>query len=110
MLEHTASLTAFLRYLKAGDPLPIPEREGWSDMIRRTTAPGALCEVSYDHYDYFRDVLPPRWMGHGGYAFGEGADYLRLFWTVQERHFSRQLTADENRIFCRLVGIGLSSG
>ena len=41
MSEHTASLGAFIRYLKKGDPSPLPDREVWSDMIRLTTAPGA---------------------------------------------------------------------
>lgn len=110
MFEHAASLTAFLRYLKTGNSMPIPEGEGWSDMIRRTTVQGALCEVTEENYDYFLDVLPPRWIGQGGFAFGEGADYVRLFWKSKEKCYSRQLTADENRIFSRLVRIGLSSG
>ena len=111
MTEHTVSLSAFIRYLKAGTPAPLPEREGWSDMIRRTTAPGALCQVDEETYDYFLDVLPPRWMGNGGFAFGEGADHLRLFWKGPgDTYFSRQMTAEENVTFCRLAGIGLTSG
>ena len=110
MSEHTASIGAFIRYLKTGDPSPLPNREVWSDMIRLTTAPGALCEVTEDTYDYFLDVLPPRWMGREGFAFGEGMDYVRLFWKSAEKYFSRQLTQEENATFCRLAGIGLTSG
>ena len=66
--------------------------------------------MAEDTYDYFLDVLPPRWMGRGGFAFGEGADHIRLFWKAGDRFLSRQLTADENATFCRLAGIGLTSG
>ena len=110
MSEHTTSLGAFIRYLKKGDPSPLPDREVWSDMIRLTTASGALCEVSEDTFDYFLDVLPPRWMGREGFAFGEGMDYVRLFWKAEGKFLSRQLTRDENVTFCRLAGIGLTSG
>lgn len=77
--RHEWSLTAFIQYPKVGDALPLPDREGWSDMIRRTSAPGATCQVAEETYDYFLDVLPPRWMSREGFAFGEGADYLRHF-------------------------------
>ena len=111
MTDEAAKLCAFIRFLRTGAPEPLTEREGWSDMIRRTTAPGALCQVDEATYDYFVDVLPPRWMGSGGFAFGEGADHLRLFWKGEgETYFSRQLTAEENVTFCRLARIGLTSG
>src|SRR4051812_6197610 len=99
---HESSLTAFIRYLKVGPASPLPVKEEWSDMIRRTTAPGAACQVTEETYDYFLDVLPPRWMGREGFAFGEGFDNLRLFWKEAGGMFvSRQLTAEENVTFCR---------
>ena len=110
MSEHSASIGAFIRYLQAGVPSLLPKGEIWSEMIRRMTAPGALCEVSEDTFDYFLDVLPPRWMGREGFAFGEGMDYVRLFWKSGEKFLSRQLTREENVTFCRLAGIGLTSG
>jgi hypothetical protein len=109
--SHETSLTAFLHYLKVGPAAPLPAKEGWSDLIRRTTTPGAACQVTEETYDYFLDVLPPRWMGREGFAFGEGCDHLRLFWQGPGgTFFSRQLTAEENVTFCRLAGIGLTSG
>ena len=110
MSEYKTSLGAYLRYLKTSEPAPLPDREAWSDMIRRTTAAGAACEVSEDTFDYFLDVLPPRWMGREGFAFGEGMDDVRLFWKSAEKFFSRQLTCEEHETFCRLTGIGLTSG
>ena len=53
-------------------------------------------------------------MGNGGFAFGEGADPLRLFWAMNtqfgRQYFCRQLTEDETTLFCRLARIGRSSG
>ena len=42
-------------------------------MIARTTLFGRVCEVAGETYDYFLEVLPPRWMGmgNGGFAFGD---------------------------------------
>ena len=87
-----------------------------ADADGRTTAAGYVCEVDGETYDYFLDVLPPRWMGmgNGGFAFGEGADQLRLFWAMNtqfgRQYFCRQLTEDETTLFCRLARIGRSSG
>jgi len=102
-------LSALVARLKHGAVVPLPPTEQWAEMIARTTSPGAICEVAEDTYDYFLDVLPPRWMG-AGFAFGEGADHLRLFWRSGGRFFCRQLDADEHAEFCRLANIGLSSG
>jgi len=44
-----------------------------------------------------------------GFAFGEGMDYVRLFWKSEGKFLSRQLTREENVTFCRLAGIGLTS-
>ena len=110
----TTTLGELVARLKQGTAVPLPDREDWPGMIARTTAPGRVCEVAGDTYDYFLDVLPPRWMGGGGFAFGEGADPLRLFWAANTPHgrqyFCRQLDAAETRRFCRLAGIGLTSG
>lgn len=101
----------FVNRLKAGRVVPRPPDEPWKQMIERTGQLGRVCEVDEDTYDYFLDVLPPRWMGSGSiFAFGEGADPLRLFWQSGKERFCRQLSAEENATFCRLAGIGLTSG
>ena len=80
-------------------------------MVTRISNPGQVAEIDEPTFDYFLDVLPPRWMGAGGFAFGEGSDRLRLFWRSQDRrYFCRQLDEGENRAFCSLVGIPLTSG
>jgi hypothetical protein len=111
----TMALSEFLAQLKRGEPVPVPDHESWSAMIARTTLPARVCEVNGETYDYFLEVLPPRWMGMGdGFAFGEGGDEIRLFWTANtqfgRQYFCRQLDVDENVQFCRLARIGLTSG
>ena len=111
-----STLGELVARLKQGHWLPRPVNEDWTGMIGRTTAAGYVCEVEGETYDYFLEVLPPRWMGmgNGGFAFGEGADQLRLFWAMNtqfgRQYFCRQLTEDETTLFCRLARIGRSSG
>ena len=62
-------------------------------------------EVSEDNYDYFLDVLPPKWMGRGGFAFAEGEEPLRYFWKASGKCYCHQLTWDETVSFCRAAGI-----
>jgi hypothetical protein len=99
-----------LARLKEAAVVRRPAREDWSDMIARTTVPGRVAEVDRETYDYFLEVLPPRWMGKGGFAFGEGSDPLRLFWADGGRCYCRQLNDEESALFCKLAGIPLSSG
>lgn len=105
----TTTLAELLTRLKTGETVPIPAGEEWAGMIERTTASGRVCEVDEETHDYFLEVLPPRWM-RSGFAFGEGGDHLRLFWRAGGKYFCRQLTDDEHAEFCRLAGIGLTSG
>src|SRR5262245_14297868 len=105
------SLGDLLAHLKQGDAIPLPPGEEWGQMVARISTPGQVAEIDEETFDYFLDVLPPRWMGPGGFAFGEGADRLRLFWRDRERgYYCRQLDENEHRTFCSLVGIPRTSG
>jgi hypothetical protein len=105
-----STLQELLAQLKNRPILPLPDGESWSDMICRTTTPGRVAQITEETYDYFLEVLPPRWMGRG-FAFGEGADPLRLFWQAGPDVFCcRQLSDEENVRFCRLANIPLTSG
>ena len=78
-------------------------------MIARTSQTGVICAIDEETYDYFLEVLPPKYQGHG-FAFAEGAEPLRYFWhTTPLQFFCRQLTWDETRQFCRLARIALPS-
>lgn len=116
MTATTTTLDELLDRLKQGETVPLPAHEGWAGMIARTTLFGRVCEVAGETYDYFLEVLPPRWMGmgNGGFSFGEGADPLRLFWAANtlngRQFFCRQLDEIESRQFCRLARIARTSG
>lgn len=105
-----STLPELIALLKQGPVEPLPPGEEWGQMIARTSAAGRVAEIDEETYGYFLDVLPPRWMGPGGFAFGEGADLLRLLWRFGGRYFCRQLSDEENLLFCRLARIGLTSG
>ena len=108
----TTTFSELLCNLKAGPVFPQPSgTEAWPDLITRISVPGRMTEVDEDTYDYFLEVLPPRWMSGRMFAFGEGADILRLFWrAMPDQYFARQLTEEEHRLFCRLARICLTSG
>lgn len=110
----TTTLGELLARLKQGTPVPLPDDEDWPDLLARTAVPGRVCEVSGAAYDHFLDVLPPRWMDRGGFAVGEGADPLRLFWAANtpsgRRFYCRQLDESESDEFGRLAGVARPAG
>ena len=100
----TASLTLYLAFLRSGEIVPQPAGEIWSAMMNRITEFGRCAEIDEDTYDYFLDVLPPKWQGRG-FAFAEGNEPLRYFFRLDERYFVRQLTWHETETFCQAAGI-----
>ena len=98
----------YLASLKVGEVLPLPQgEEEWADHVRRASVEGRIVEVTEEQYDYWLEVLPPKWMSGSHFCFAEGAEAFRLFWRDRPtgRYFARQLTWDETLLFCRLVGI-----
>lgn len=105
----SADLLLFLAELRTADVVPRPPNEDWPAMIARTSQVGIVCAIDEATYDYFLDVLPPKYLGRG-FAFAEGAEPLRYFWHGRpDQFFCRQLTWDETREFCRLAEIPLPS-
>ena len=99
------NLPRFLDELRTAPIVTRPPDEDWSAMIARTAQTGVACAIDEETYDYFLDVLPPKYQGRG-FAFAEGAEPLRYFWRVRsDLHFCRQLTWAETREFCRLARI-----
>jgi len=114
MTATTTTLGELIAQLKRGEIASLTANDTWARMIARATVPGRVCEVAGETYDHFLEVLPPRWMGSGGFEFGEGADPLRLFWAANTEHgrqyFCCQLDEAETRLFCRLARIPPTSG
>ena len=103
------NLSAFLAALRSAPIIPRPHDEDWPAMITRTAQAEVACQIDEETYDYFLEVLPPKYMGHG-FAFAEGAEPLRWFWRAKtDQFYCRQLTWDETKEFCRLAHISLPS-
>lgn len=68
-----------------------------------TLAEGQTIEVDEEVFDYFLDVLPPRYQGRGCFAFAEGAEPFRFFWRRGGKYFCRLLSWAETQEFLRLA-------
>jgi hypothetical protein len=101
----TSALGEFIARLQNAETIPRPENEEWSALVARISLPGVIAEIDEETYDYFLDVLPPKYQRGGLFAFAEGAESLRLFWYRGGRYSCRQLTEDETAQFCSLARI-----
>lgn len=77
----------------------------FTEFVSQVTRDEKVVETTCDEFEWFLDVLPPRWMSGSYFAFAEGATPFRLFWRKTGRYFARQLSAEETDTFCRLGGI-----
>ena len=71
MTAQLATVQSALATLRTGPILTLPEGEPWASMIARISTPGQSAEIDEETYEYFLEVLPPRWMGQG-FMFAEG--------------------------------------
>lgn len=99
-----ATVQSALATLRTSPVTLLPEGEPWVGTIARISTPGQSAEIDEETYDYFLEVLPPRWMGEG-FMFAEGAESLRYFWKAKEQFFCRPLTWEETVAFCAAAGI-----
>lgn len=105
---HADNLREFLLQLSSGESGPLPTEESWSEMIARIQVTQRIHEIRADTFDYFLEVLPPKWMRGHFFAFAEGQEPLQLFWNAADSadtFFTRRLTEEEIDQFCRLSGI-----
>ncbi len=65
---------------------------------------GTTFPVSAEFYDTYLDLLPPRYLSGGLFAFGEGEDPFILFWSQQDAYFARALSDVETVAFCKATG------
>jgi hypothetical protein len=107
MSETVRSLAEFVAQLKAAEIVPLPQHGEWKEHVERISVPGRIAEVTEDDYDYWLEVLPPKYMRGSHFCFAEGAEAFRFFWQAGGRYFARQLTWEETVAFCRLAGINL---
>lgn len=106
MPRSPAALAAVLTKLTDTTCLFLPDSaEAWDDLMKRVSTAGVVAEIKEETYDYFLDVLPPRWMGSRCFCFAEGAEALRYFYQSSGRFFCRQMTWEETVSFCAAAGI-----
>ena len=111
MADPPTTLRAYIAALQQAPVIPSVPHEEWAAHVERISVPARIAEVTEEQWDYWLDVLPPKWMHGGCFCFGEGADAFRLFWFDRARcqYLCRQLTWDETVRFCELAGIPLPS-
>lgn len=106
MNASSPALLAMIHWLKSLAPAPRPRgTEPWSALITRIRQPGLVHDIDERTYQYFLEILPPLWVGIGGFAFAEGDEPARLFWSEEQSFRVRQLTAAEHATFCGLAGL-----
>ena len=98
-------LMDFLALLTRGSVAEAPADESWSDHVHRISEPGRVHAITEEAFDYWLDVLPPRWLHGSCFCQTEGEEAFRLFWRRDRRYFARQLTNAETLRFCRLAGV-----
>jgi hypothetical protein len=98
-------LSALIAVLQMAPLVPMPADEDWQQMLLRIAVPGRIAEVSEETYWHFLEVLPPRFIQGRYFCFAEGLEPLRLFWQASDRYFTRQLTWQETKVFCRAARI-----
>lgn len=68
----------------------------WSELLAALDT-GDPCWVSPSVYDYFLEVLPPRWMSGSTYVFTEGVDAPTLFQHREDRYLAQRMSWKEIR-------------
>ena len=82
-----------------------PDVDQWTELIQTITVAGRIYAITEDTYFYFLEVLPPRLQRGCFFAFAEGQEPLRIFWTRCGQHYCRQLDDEETRRVCRASGL-----
>ena len=94
------TLSQFIHQLTAGDVVPANDpQQRWH--------PQVIHETDEEEYDYYLDMLPPRYVNGSYFCFGEGAGPFRLFWERGGRYFGREMNMDETEQFCQLARVRL---
>ena len=101
------SFAEFVAFLRQAEIVPRPAGEEWSAMIARISVTSTIAAIDKETFFYFLEVLPPKFLQGGLFAFAEGAESLRVFWRTGDLHFCRALTWDETQEFCRLARISV---
>ena len=97
----------FLANLKSGQVMPGTSGDAdWTRHVYEISVPGQIVRLTEDDWNYWLEVLPPRWMSGAHFCSAEGDEPFRLFWATKEgKFFGRQLSVEETLAFCSLAGV-----
>jgi hypothetical protein len=104
---HPLKWKELLLRLKSSPATPgTPGDTDWTRHVFEISVPGQIVSLTEDDWNYWLEVLPPRWMSGSHFCFAEGEEPFRLFWSTKDgQFFARQLNAEETLEFCSLAGI-----
>lgn len=71
---------------------------------------GKLIEVTHEIYWYWLEVLPPKFLSRGLFAFAEGQEALLLFLARYGRYYARQTDWPTTFRFCEATGLSFNYG
>lgn len=57
---------------------------------------GDVVQIHPSVFDYFLEVMPPRYMGRGMFVFCEGEDFPTLFCALYGEHYCLRATTDQS--------------
>jgi hypothetical protein len=99
-------LEDFIAHLKNAPMVPGTPSDGdWCQHVEEISVPAQVVLIREADWFYWLEVLPPRYQRGNIFCFAEGEEPFRLSWREAGSHFSRQLTAEETLLFCKLAGM-----
>ena len=104
--DKTAKLSNYVQELTTGEAIPMPTHEAWEAMIERVeSASGLTAEIEVEDYQWFLEILYPRFILGNCYCFVESLGLFRLFWKRDGRYFTRRLDRQQTQSLSFLAGI-----
>lgn len=105
-----ATISQIVGALFAGEPsYQLNDDITWSQRVSLLRS-GHLIEVTVEIYWYWLEVLPPKFMGRGLFAFAEGQEALLLFLARYGRYYARQTDWPTTFRFCEATGLSFNYG
>jgi hypothetical protein len=96
----------FLAKLKSGEVMTGTRGDiDWTRHVYEISIIAQIVSITEEDWNYWLEVLPPRWMSGAHFCFAEGEEPFRLFWATKEGgFFARQLDVEETLRFCAITG------
>ena len=101
-MPQTLSIQGFIAELKdKRDSVPfVPDME--IDELR--VPEDDILPIPPEVYIYRFELIPPRWMDHSSFAYGEGGNALHFLWQEGADCFALRMTDSETDEFYKLLG------